>query len=526
MESDTDSSGGVHIRRSGSRGRRTRRFPGFVWLAVLPCSFVALCFSAYAVSRLLRDRAVPAQDAVRPAYLRSLPDGTNFGGWLVLEDWFFSGRHGTHVATFDESKGQGQCLPPLLPGVLEPWKSEGLLGYNLSMTRGRSAAVRIFEAHRNTYVALSDVQKLQDLGIRTVRVPIPWFTFADALAALDVTHYGMHNPDHDTVMVPDPYYVDSAMYATVPRQLLKTWLGHFKRYGLRAILDIHSMPGGSSQGTYNGVWPKKPAFWQHNVRVGATNTTLRQCGHLIASALISWVEELEPELRRAVAGITIMNEPAHMAAYNYGSRRFVDSSNDVLTWLSQGADAFRKSQLPKAGVKLYVNLIESSNRRFWPVVASWFRREFTKAEREEWAVFDKHWYAAWLGPCQGVDTGSGGYSCNDDPERIRSVVRHCVRQFAQDFIRHVPDGLKSNTEFSASTHENAFLGCGDSVVSRIFLEEQARVFADYGIESFFWTWKMPYGSNFELSWSLKRILGVEDTRSAYPCGPEFADVMA
>ena len=38
------------------------------------------------------------------------------------------------------------------------------------------------------------------------------------------------------------------------------------------------------------------------------------------------------------------------------------------------------------------------------------------------------------------------------------------------------------------------------------------------IEPFFWTWKMPFGPNFEAGWSLKYVLGLEkDPDRALAC---------
>lgn len=173
-----------------------------------------------------------------------------------------------------------------------------------------------------------------------------------------------------------------------------------------------------------------------------------------------------------------------------------------------------------------MNLIESAFANFWHVAMAWFSKEFSAKERRTWAVFDKHWYAAWLHSCQGVDAGSAAWTCNDDPAKIRASIRRCVDHFAEEFSRSVPFGLKACTEFSASSNENAFSACGDPAVTRILFEEQVRAHAKHGIESYFWTWRMPYGHNFERAWSLKRIAGVEENDATYPCGPEYANIKA
>ena len=53
--------------------------------------------------------------------------------------------------------------------------------------------------------------------------------------------------------VPDPFYVDRAAFATIPRDWLSEFLVRCSRHGIRVLFDLHAFPGGSSQGTYNGV---------------------------------------------------------------------------------------------------------------------------------------------------------------------------------------------------------------------------------------------------------------------------------
>ena len=53
--------------------------------------------------------------------------------------------------------------------------------------------------------------------------------------------------------VPDPFYTDQVAFATIPRDWLEEFLVRCSRHGIRVVLDLHAFPGGSSQGTYNGV---------------------------------------------------------------------------------------------------------------------------------------------------------------------------------------------------------------------------------------------------------------------------------
>jgi len=196
-----------------------------------------------------------------------------------------------------------------------------------------------------------------------------------------------------------------------------------------------------------------------------------------------------------------------------------------LDWLAAGADVFRQSALPGRGVKLYVNLIESAFYSFWRTTVPWFEETFTYEERLKWAVFDVHWYSAWSPHCKGVITGGEGYRCSDDMGSLRRTMRHCARDsYAATFQSRYPTGLRANTEFSVGTNEYVLEACSDVDVTGAFMQEQLRAFNDFGIESFFWTWRMPYGRNFESGWSLKRLARREVPRPPNPCGPEYSNV--
>jgi len=479
----------------------------------LVLSAVAVCVGCIVVSvavlvALLRP--APAA-ACRQGGAEELPAGTNFGGWLVLEDWFFSGQEGRYVMTVDP-RGQGACLPPELRGSGEPWPSEGILTQRLNDTYGSLKTVDIFTAHRHSFIGEQDLHKLAELGIRHVRVPLTWAAFADALAPISPTVYGSHNASGETVVVPDPYYAGNASLVTVPRAWLEQLLRRAAGYGLRLLFDLHAMPGGSSDGTYNGVWPNEPQFWRASSKIGNTAVTLSTAGLWVAGALIRWVEGLDEELQQAVLGLTLMNEPAHMSA----SQGFAQPEA-VLRWLEEAADLFRRSALPGRGVKLYVNMIETSIANFWPTVAPWWSEKFSVLERQTWAVFDVHWYTAWSdGRCDGRVLPGGGYFCDQPLEEVRQLLRGCAGEYVEVFSSNI-EGLKACSEFSVGTFADAVIACNDKRLLQMFMEEQASTFRAAGVEAFFWTWRMPYGPTFQMGWSLKLLLGEEQDRLQHPC---------
>jgi len=447
--------------------------------------------------------------------------GVNIGGWFVLEDWFFSGTSGRHVMSIEKT-GQGLCLPPLLNHVDEPWPSEGILTYRLNQSKGEKETVEIFNAHRETFLRTDDLMDIAAQGIQTLRLPLTWAAFADALAPLDAKVYGSHDPDKDTVVVPDPFYHDRAAFVTLPRMAIRAVLQQAAKHGLKVVLDMHALPGGAQEGTYNGVWPNPPMFWREPARVsGDTNgneVPLTKVGLMLAKALIEWVENLDEPERRVVSGLALMNEPAHMNAYRDFAREA-----DVLQWLSSSVDMFRESSLPQHGKKLYVNIIDTAFKDFAGTVMPWWQKTFSQDERLTWAVAEWHWYAAWApGTCDGRTVSGGAYSCYDSISEIQPTLHRCAMEAAGNAAGIFGEGLVALSEFSAGTFEDMRYACTDKTLLKLFLDDTVAGFQSFNMETFFWTWKIPYGASFQPGWSLKWLSGLEYASKAQLCGSSEA----
>jgi len=255
---------------------------------------------------------------------------------------------------------------------------------------------------------------------------------------------------------------------------------------------------------------------------------------LIAKAMVQWVESLTPDVRPSVAGLTFMNEPAHMNAI--GKENFLVDDNIVFDWLTSAAHIFRQSTLPEERIRLYVSVIETAIHNFGCAfikgakcgfdrkVPHWWLKTFTKEERMKWAVIDLHRYDAYTaGQCDGRMGDGGAYRCSDpmevkskvwnDPDEIRS----CTAAWAHSFLDKFPYSLRAASELSGSTYWDPRVACNDPETVSAFIDTQGRLMKDnYIDEQFFWTWRMPYGVNFEPAWSLKRILGFETGRK-FPC---------
>jgi hypothetical protein len=306
---------------------------------------------------------------------------------------------------------------------------------------------------------------------------------------------------------------------TIPHNFLLNILEWAGKNNLQVLWDLHAFMGGSSNGTYSGVWPERPVFWTSNFAFGNTSQSLFEAGLWIAGALIAWVEKLDQLHLNATLGVSLMNEPAHLSV----GRNWAQE-NQVLDWLSKAGDLFRRSSLPGKGVKLYVNIVDTAFHNwgagFREVVPPWWRLTFSAEERRSWAVIDGHKYWAWDAQCAGC-TGGGSlcaWECDSDLSWVQNKVRGCIDRWVDDFAAMFPDGLKAVSEFSAGTFRDGSMACTNSKVTHMYLLEQLEAFQAKALQPFFWTWRMPYGHPFEAGWSLKFLTGLEDPTPAYRCG--------
>lgn len=129
--------------------------------------------------------------------------GVNLGGWFVLERWM---------------------KPALFEGVSGPDET-------VFCIETENAKEKLKE-HWKTFITEEDFAYIKGLGINSVRLPIPWWTFVEA----------------------HPYF-NSVPYI----KLAMEWAS---RYDLKVLLDLHTAPGcqnGFDNGGVTGVidWPKK-----------------------------------------------------------------------------------------------------------------------------------------------------------------------------------------------------------------------------------------------------------------------------
>ena len=407
-------------------------------------------------------------------------------------------------------------------------------------------AIKVFHAHRMTFITQHDLETIAQLGIQHVRVPLSW-CFTDYDPDVEIT--SLDDDDNVTqaellekFTCRDPYYQDEDVrWPAIPRIVLERFLRACAKLGITASLDLHTYPGATSPGTFSGVWPKQPRFWYHDNPAGSNNatssssstsdneTTTIDFGRQLYRDFIAWMEHLDDEALDGVLGISPMNEPAHLAGV------FADA-----------VEVFRASKLPKRGKQIHVNLHESllaedvvnsdvdddddamhtivdretkSSLASIKLLAAWWNKTTTPAERQDWAILDVHHYHAWSGSCSGATDGppSGNYSCGDVAGRNAALER-CA-QWAPQIYRAAVDEMcgKGATlmsgEFSSSTHHRVRHACNDIDTLKTSYLTQMNAAKKAHVQMYYWSFKMPFGGAFRPAWSfteLMYLLGVTD----------------
>jgi aryl-phospho-beta-D-glucosidase BglC (GH1 family) len=496
-------------------------------------------------------------------------DGVNLGGAYVLEDWFFSdktvGRHvGTPCTNPDGSKSEVGSIAqftrePVPAGKNDKFTSEIDLIHKLQKDYGYSndKIANYFQKHRLNYfnpndpALLQTFKELKEAGITLVRLPVTWAIQYDkpytligadgkqiiipAMAASTATK------PHHVELIQDPFYT-GYYWASIPIKSIERILGAAHANGIKVILDIHAWPGGAGDGTYNGIWPLPPKFWTANYE---------QNYRTIFQQLISWAQTLKtsyPDGFAGLAGLTPMNEPAHLMGIRFvtcdPNANWGVKHDNVLNTLATSITDFKNSTLPASGVKLYMNVIETMFPQGTDAlkdIGTWWKNNTTQAERTSWAVLDIHHYLAWDGAnynyCLNKVNGGEYEFLSPDPHKPGAYI---IKPAEFDNLKGAANwyaNLRKNlgltdgsllmaSEFSASTNEDTWASCASGHAQdntgkpiditnhkeyrNTILAEQLAKAKEGNISMIFWTWKLPYNSNFQNEWSFYNVICSQD----------------
>ena len=266
-------------------------------------------------------------------------------------------------------------------------------------------------------------------------------------------------------------------------------------FGIQVLLDLHAFPGGSSAGTFNGVWPLNPRFWTAHFKENFTTIIVQ---------LLDWMEALgrkNPKAFAGLYGLSPMNEPAHMrglydksgAAVPVPYQKAYDelglkgwasiSTTDILQTLAISVDEFRKRPALEQQKMLLMNVIETTFAGTFGgkedasafaasqkgevgsvtgAIGAWWKEITTESERKRWAVLDLHNYIAW----------------NPDVKGFEDIVtmedyRHLLNEMSVPFFQQLRSRLEmpqpqllACSEYSASTNQDTLLSVTSGVGRR------------------------------------------------------------
>ena len=481
-----DARGGKTTRASDGAGRDARR-RGRAACVALGAMVAVLGARARGTAtgdaRARESAALGLTPVEREAFTR-VPDnaGVALNGWLHLEDWFFANGESTLVDS-PLGRAQGRVLPPFFNSAEElgfSWSSEGELVAKLAKKYGNLKTVKIMNAYRSSWMTNADVEKIARVGYKTLRLPVNWAAF-------------MGTEKSPTRVVEDPKYSDRAQVTVDQMTLTNVLRILHKKTGARVVVDMHKMPGGSSEGTYNGVSPHPPAFWD--------DAKLQDVGVNAIHSMFKWYNHLTEDDKDFVDGFTLLNEPAHLMPAKRDA---------MLAWMEKAIFAYRqlvarpREMSGKRVPKLYVNLMETSGlavQEYGKLMRKWFDRE----ELRTWAVLDTHFYLAW-----GVNGCKSGcaWSCSDSSQHITETVRSAmaghiakVKRTAEDIGVH----QFSVGEWSLATHHDSAMGCDEDRVKHAVYRGQMRAFEVANMPNFFWGWKMQRAGKHQDFWSMEHF---------------------
>lgn len=173
--------------------------------------------------------------------------GVNIGGWLVLEPWI--------------TPSIFQAFPTSA-GIVDEYTLGEKLGYN--------AAYGVLKPHWDSWVQLSDFQKIANSGFNLVRIPVGYWAYDNS------------NSPYVSGAAP---YIDAAI----------DWA---RQTGLKVIIDLHGAPGSQNGFDNSGQRLSKPE-WQSGNTVQMTLSVLQTIQNKYADSSYDDV----------VAGIELLNEP-------------------------------------------------------------------------------------------------------------------------------------------------------------------------------------------------------------------------
>jgi len=251
--------------------------------------------------------------------------GVNLGGWLLLEDWMW------------EKEMRGQQIPD---------------EHTLVKRYGGPhdpRAVAMIQAHRETFVTETDIDRLRDFGVSHVRVPVGYWLV-----------------DYD----PADGFIDGT------ERYLYRLLRWLQVRGMRCVIDLHALPGAQVTGqSFTGKKSNKAYFFLDE----AQHKRGRRAMVRIAKLILGY--EKDPSTAGVVMGFELVNEPG----WDYWRKE-----NGVKQLYDEMVPVLRR-YLPANRFVLLLNFMESPRYEGSEYLASRRTKDPTNWNN---VIYDAHTYHA------------------------------------------------------------------------------------------------------------------------------------
>ncbi|OSD01275.1 glycoside hydrolase family 5 protein [Trametes coccinea BRFM310] len=165
------------------------------------------------------------------------------------------------------------------PGAVDEWTLSTILA-------SKGQLQNVMEAHYDTFITEEDLAQIAGAGLNWIRVPIPFWA-VDTWSDVGVDGNGQ--------TVSEPFL------ARVCWKYILRLIGWARKYGLRVLLDLHTIPG--SQNGYN-----------HSGKLGSLNWLNGPMGLANAERSLDYIRSIaefisQPEYKDVVQIFGILNEP-------------------------------------------------------------------------------------------------------------------------------------------------------------------------------------------------------------------------
>ena len=270
------------------------------------------CISGYGTRPPTPAPSPPPPLPPAPKAATSYQRGVSLGGWLVMEGWMFD-----------------QFQTPAENDFIRTNRKKG----------GDAYALQSQVNHWGGYIPDAALDAMRALGVTHVRIPVGYWI---SEAPVSGVAWSSSRPRNATLTNRDVGFQHEG-YVTGGIVHLEALLMKLKERGMRALIDVHAMPGGSSKcQSYGGMQVVDPNFWTASVgdtiaacggagpytstrprsaltpmtegEGGAavvTKTTWMEVGVTAVTVLAEWIVALEKNasLAGVVSGLEVVNEP-------------------------------------------------------------------------------------------------------------------------------------------------------------------------------------------------------------------------